>query len=157
MHSHQSDHNIVAEIQAELRKRGYRASSNREKVLEVLNKAEKPLTIGEIYERATKVSSKGDNQELDQSTAYRIIESLAKEAFVKVISLLEGHNRYELERGDHHHHFVCTECQAIIPVHLEAHLDNSEKQIEAEEGVTITNHSLEFFGICKSCKLNPSL
>lgn len=152
MRSHQGDHNIVGKIQAELKKRGYRASSNREKVLEVLDKAEKPLTVGEIYERAAKLISKADAQELDQSTAYRIIESLAKENFVKIISLLEGHNRYELERGDHHHHFVCTECQTIIPVHLEAHLDSSEKQIEAEEGVTITNHSLEFFGICKNCK-----
>lgn len=116
--------------------------------------------MNEIFSRAVKALLKlegQESQELDQSTVYRIIESLAKEGFVKVISLLEGYNRYELERGDHHHHFVCTECEKILPVHLDNHLIESEKEIEEKEGVTITNHSLEFFGICKSCKLNPSL
>ncbi len=153
--------NIVNDIQTELKKRGYRTSANRDKVLKVLDKTDKPLTVGEIYERALKISPLNDIQELDQSTAYRTIESLAKEGFVKVISLLEGYNRYELERGDHHHHFVCMECQDIIPIHLGNHLKESEKKIEQkieqEQGVTITSHSLEFFGICKSCKLNPSL
>lgn len=153
--------NIVNEIQTKLKQKGYRASLNRGFILQVLDKAERPLTIGEIYERASSLhvkyykSHKLNESKFDQSTAYRIIENLGKEGFVKIISLLEGYNRYELERGDHHHHFVCVECQVITPVHLKNHLSESEEMIEQETGATITNHSLEFFGVCRSCKLNP--
>ncbi len=140
---------IIAEIKSELKNRGYRSSANREAILNVLDKADRPLTVGEIYEHFGRDKKIKD---LDQSTAYRIIETLAKEGFVKFISLLEGYNRYELERGDHHHHFVCTNCQDITPIHLDSHLTDSEKQIEKEQDVVITHHSLEFFGICKNCK-----
>ncbi len=149
--------NIIKQIQQNLKDKGYRSSANRELVLEVLDNADRPLVIADIYERVSRLADKTSSDKLDQSTVYRIIELLSKEGFVKVVSLLEGYNRYELERGEqhHHHHFVCTECAGITPVHFDEQLDSSEKQIEKEEGVTITSHSLEFFGVCKSCKLNP--
>jgi Fe2+ or Zn2+ uptake regulation protein len=146
---------LVKSILAELKKRGYRSSINRESIITVLNKAEKPLTVSDIYERVDRASSKKDAQEIDQSTVYRIIESLTKEGFVKVINLLEGNNRYELERGDHHHHLVCTECEDITPIHMGSHLKETEHDIEKSTGYDITSHSLEFFGICPNCKVNP--
>ncbi len=148
---------IIKQIQQNLKNKGFRSSVNRELVLKVLDKADRPLVISDIYERVLKLADKTNSENLDQSTAYRIIEMLCKEGFVKVVSLLEGYNRYELERGEqhHHHHFVCTECQSITPVHFDEQLAAGERQIEKEEGVTITSHSLEFFGLCKSCKLNP--
>jgi Fur family ferric uptake transcriptional regulator len=148
---------IIKQIQQNLKDKGYRSSANRELVLKVLDKADRPLVISDIYERVAKLADKTSDDKVDQSTVYRIIEILSKEGYVKVVSLLEGFNRYELERGEqhHHHHFVCTECESITPVHFDEQLAASERQIEKEEGVTITSHSLEFFGVCKSCKLNP--
>ena len=146
---------IVQTIQKELQQKGYRFSKNRDVILRVLDKADKPLTVNEIYDAAVKMVKDPVKQKLDLSTAYRIIEALCKEGFIKIISLLEGHNRYELERGDHHHHLVCTECQVIQPIHLDDHLIDSEKKIEEEKGFTVMSHSLEFFGVCRGCKINP--
>jgi Fe2+ or Zn2+ uptake regulation protein len=86
-----------------------------------------------------------------ETTVYRNIEMLAKEGFIKVISLLEGHNRYELDRGDHHHHLVCTNCDKIVPVEMEEHLTETEHKLEKQHNFKITSHSLEFFGICSQC------
>ncbi|MFW5702415.1 MAG: Fur family transcriptional regulator [Candidatus Dojkabacteria bacterium] len=141
----------VIDIKRSLKDKGYRASGNRDNILQVLDKAEKPLTLNEIHERALALDSENSEQEVNHSTVYRTIESLAKEGFIKVISLLEGHNRYELERGDHHHHLVCTECSEILPVHIGEHLEETEKNIEQTTGYKRTSHSLEFFGICTKC------
>lgn len=152
-----ADEVTINDIQQLLKERGYREASHRTDVLHVLDRAEKPLTGVEIINRVAKRQHRTKSDKAVETTIYRNIDLLAKEGFVKVISLLDGHSRYELERGDHHHHLVCTECEEILPVHMQGgdHLEETESELEREHKFKITSHSLEFFGVCADCQVNP--
>ncbi len=128
-----------------LRAKGFRATPGRMRLLELLEKADEPLSIRDILKRA-----KSDL--LDQVTLYRALESFSKSGIVRRVDLNNGIARYEYGLGKHHDHLVCTGCGAVEDVekcavsNLEASVVKSSRRF-----TSIYSHNLEFFGSCKSC------
>lgn len=87
---------------------------------------------------------------LDQVTVYRILEKLVAAELVRVIDFGEHKKRYELNL-DHHHHLVCTQCQRVIALE-DCDVNSMAQATASAHGFLITRHSLEFFGLCKSCQ-----
>lgn len=52
----------------------------------------------------------------------------------------------------HHHHIVCRTCGKIENV--EACILGELEKMLAQKGYTDLSHSLEFFGVCESCRVN---
>ena len=50
-----------------------------------------------------------------------------------------------------HPHLVCTECKKIMDPSLSALADVTQ-ELTQETGFRITNHRLDFFGICPECQ-----
>jgi Fur family transcriptional regulator, ferric uptake regulator len=73
----------------------------------------------------------------------------------------DDRSRYELAIGPqgarHHHHLVCTQCGKIIDytdfiddeVEL---LTRTEKGLSQKYNFIITNHTIQFFGLCQECQ-----
>ncbi len=61
--------------------------------------------------------------------------------------------RYQIidpQEKHEHHHLVCQICGDVIDVQ-EDMLELLEERVFLTKGFTVTNHRVQFFGICKKC------
>lgn len=113
-------------------------------LLDIFKHAKKPLSVNEIFAMLK-------NHKADKVTLYRNVESLAKVGVLKQIRLKDRQAYYELIERNHHHHLICKQCGKIKDI-SNCNLDDLNKKVLSMTGFsTITEHSLEFFGICASC------
>lgn len=132
------------DIANQLKTKNLRLTDCRVQVMECLQRADKPLDVAGVL--AT-VNQKEPS--FDQATVYRTLDTLVSSGLVKEVDFREGKLRYEIE-GEHHHHLVCTKCGRVQPIH-EACLSIKEKNILKKYKFKVTEHHLEFFGMCEDC------
>ena len=131
---------------AMLRESGYKATPSRLSLLQILAKADAPISIPDII--------KESQERLTQATLYRALDSLTEVGIVRRIDVGHAHAHYELEvcEKHHHHHLICKMCGKIEDVELCEVRDISTATLKhSKEFSTIQGHSLEFFGVCKKC------
>ncbi len=121
-----------------------------------LTKVRKAI-IGILYESGCILSSSDIMLKLrvrqirpNRSTMYRELVFLVQNDIVKKNTI--AHKDYFELPDDHHHHLVCVGCNSIQKVVIGNHLRQHERKIEKENGFEIINHSLEFYGLCRSCR-----
>lgn len=125
-----------------IRDAGEKATGARVAVLSALARFHEPISI-----KALGKSVKGH----DTSTLYRTLETLVAAGLAKKVAIDPSEALYEATIGrPHHHHIVCTSCGLIEAVDVCAPLP-SKKSLSAKGFSAITDHNLEFFGICSSC------
>ena len=127
-----------------LRDAGFKATTQRLLLLDVLSREGRPLTVSEIKERLRVV---------DQVTIYRALEAMAQKDLVRKVDTKHAYTHYELvATRKHHHHAICVLCgkiedvDACLPKGLEQDVLKSLKGFSEIQG-----HSLEFIGRCKQC------
>ncbi len=92
-----------------------------------------------------------EHPEIGLATVYRTLDMLVELGVVAKHDLGDGRARYELSSpGRHHHHLICHECGRIIELQ-EGSLHQMERKLEGEHDFTITDHRLEFYGVCGEC------
>ena len=128
-----------------IREKGGRVTQVRKAIIETLAHSSCLMSQADLQ------STLGTNSiHPNRSTLFRELVFLVRHAIV-VKNTISGVDYFEIPH-DHHHHLVCLGCKSIHKVHMDNHLTKQEKQIEAQNKFTITNHSLEFYGYCKNCK-----
>ena len=116
---------------------GLKCTAQRRQVIDILNKADAPLTVENIFERSSDISL---------STVYRIVERLAEKGIVTKNTIRDSDKfYYELADNKHRHYAICLGCGGmkyvdICPVH--------DLKID---GFTVTGHKLEIYGYCDKC------
>ena len=125
-----------------------RYTTNRRKLIGILQEATKPITINQILE---------SNSDLAQSSVYRNLAVLEQAGLVVRIITNEDHAHYELAEHilDHHHHIICSPCGEILDFHLSAKiekaLEESLQKIADDFGFSIDRHRLDLLGTCGDC------
>lgn len=128
----------------ELREVNLSVTPARISAMQFFEKNDKPFDALSLTESLAK-------EGVDRVTAFRILNAFVEKGILRKLEFLEGKARYELtSRGDHHH-FICKSCGTVIDIE-DTIIPKFENTLEKKYGFTITNHSLEFFGICESCK-----
>lgn len=130
-----------------LKREGLKNTKHRNAILEVIENSNQPINAEQIF-----FELKGNDISINLSSVYRILESLvSKNLLIK--SNMTGSNKalYELNRCEHTHYLICSNCKKMFPVDG-CPLEEYERQIEAKTGFQITGHKLEINGICKDCK-----
>ena len=94
------------------------------------------------------------------TTIYRTLEILVQMGLVFKFDFGDGRARYELAEGPkvirHHHHLVCTSCGRVsdytdfIDEEVEL-LNQTEKGLSKKFNFKITNHLIQFYGVCNKC------
>ncbi|HEX9722647.1 MAG TPA: transcriptional repressor [Candidatus Paceibacterota bacterium] len=125
-----------------LREQGHRVTKVRREMVAMLEGAKVPLAAADILKKLDGVN---------KTTVYRELEFLVEQNIAQEVEFGDKKKRYEIS-DKHHHHVVCVECKQVEDVDLQADLDGVEKKIAKQKGYKIINHSLEFFGLCSSCK-----
>jgi Fe2+ or Zn2+ uptake regulation protein len=128
-----------------LREGGYKATQSRLSLLQVLAKADKPLSIASIVKEV--------GSSVNQATLYRAVEALADVGIIRRIDMQHPHMHYELAGGKkHHHHLICKKCGRIEDVE-NCDVTEIEHAVlkKSKHFSVIQTHSLEFFGLCIKC------
>lgn len=140
--------NNLQDIKDLLGAQGHFWTRARSAVLGVLTTHRNPLRAEEIH-RALRGSR------INLSSVYRALRLFHTLRIVRRVELGEGVARYELadDYRAHHHHLVCDACGRIEDV-AACPVDEADfkRQIRRRNGFAVRSHTLELFGLCRSCQ-----
>lgn len=124
-------------------------TKQRSLVLDVLSECDMPIPAEQIF-----LQVKQWDESISLSTVYRILDIFkAKNLVVKSTSSLENKAVFQLNRSEHKHYLLCTECKLVLPIE-KCPMNLLQEQIQLNTGFQITGHSLEIYGKCQSCQVN---
>ena len=121
-----------------LKEKGIKITKPREKVLNILTKSSKPLSLNEIHQKI---------EDVDFASVFRNIKLFNEIGLVAGIRMGDRKTRYELITAKHYHHIICSNCGKIERLDV-CFLSKIEKLTEFK----IENHHMEFIGLCPKCK-----
>ena len=123
---------------------GLKVTPTRLAILSVFSSDCKPINAEYVFGQLKK-------KDINLVTIYRTLASLEKGNILKRVDIHKDSAHYELAEH-HHHHIVCTDC-GIVEGFDECDIKSLSKNVlgKSAKFKVINQHSLEFFGVCKSC------
>jgi len=140
---------------------GCKMTASREIIINVLSRQSEHPSAEEIYIKVHKL-----NPSVGLTTIYRTLELLVQKGLIYKFDFGDGRSRYELvensDASEHHHHLICTNCNMVINytdfIDKEVELLNTtETQLEKKYNFKITNHLIQFYGLCNTCSKKGDL
>ena len=131
---------------ATLKEKGFRLTNVRKNLVEIFTNTKVPLSIQELMGKLEKQGLMAN-----KTTIYREIYFLMEQDIVAEIDFGDRRKRYESAHAEHHHHLICLKCSKVIDITLTSELKKEEQRLAKQNNFKITNHSLEFFGLCSQC------
>ena len=131
----------------QLRLRKIKVTENRQKVLLRFLSKKNPWTLNSLFE------SLNNEAPCELSSIFRALADLEKAEILEKFTLPGDRQTYYslVSRHGHHHHIICQDCGQIS--HLDFCLPTKWMgKLESTSGFQITEHHLEFKGLCASCK-----
>ena len=123
-----------------------RNTSQRDAIRHVIVQADRPLSTGEIFDRA-----RNRIPQLGIATVYRTLKSLKEEGSIREVDLPGQSSRWELSNKDHHHHFLCRTCDKLFEIEgCPVDLGNL-----LPPGYAMEEHSILLEGKCRDCQVRP--
>lgn len=124
----------------ELRKAGLKVTLPRVKILQILESSEQHhMSAEDVYKSLMEAG-----EDVGLATVYRVLTQFEGAGLVVRHNFDGGHSVFELARGDHHDHMVCTDTGAVIEFHNEE-IERLQDAIAAEHGYEIVGHSLVLY------------
>jgi len=125
---------------SELKKLGLKVTHPRIRILEMLgSEGVRHLSAEDLYRRLL-----ADGEDIGLATVYRVLTQFEAAGLVEKHNFEGGTAVYELDRGQHHDHMVCVETGKVIEF-SNAEIERLQKQIAAEHGYDIEDHSLVLY------------
>lgn len=132
----------LSAIVTTLKENGYRLTSPRQRVLDLLLEAHRPMSAQEVFELA--------KRDMDLATVYRVINLFLGLGLARKTGFGTGSALYEIVGEEHHHHVICRQCGRMEEIEG-CLLESLEKELSRKKRFTIMGHTLEFYGICHDC------
>ncbi|MFI6144634.1 Fur family transcriptional regulator [Streptomyces sp. NPDC051109] len=135
----------MSDLLGRLRERGWRLTSQRRVVAEVLDGEHVHLTADEVHARAVERLP-----EISRATVYNALGELVTLGEVVELSTDGRAKRYDPNARHPHHHLVCSRCGTIRDVHPTGDLMTG---LPADErfGFTVSKVEVTYRGLCPSC------
>ncbi|MET9362320.1 Fur family transcriptional regulator [Streptomyces sp. NPDC006632] len=135
----------MSDLLERLRGRGWRMTSQRRVVAEVLNGDHVHLTADEVHGRAAELLP-----EISRATVYNTLGELVSLGEVMELSTDGRAKRYDPNAHRPHHHLVCSGCGTIRDVHPGG--DRlADLPTEERFGFTLSRAEVTYRGLCPSC------
>ena len=124
----------------ELKKAGLKITLPRVKILHTLeNVSKRHMTAEDVYQ-----SLRDAGEDVGIATVYRVLTQFEAAGLVERHNFDSGPAVYELDRGEHHDHMVCTETGTVIEFH-HADIEALQEKIVDEKGYQLVGHSLVLY------------
>lgn len=136
------------EIIETLRRKGFRLTSARKHVIEVLYRHHDYVGAYDIHHL---LEAEGIHTGI--SSVYRVLEVLQSLNLLQQEEFGQGGIRYRLQRSPQHHshQLICSRCGRTEELG-ECPLSQWARRLEEDSGYAIQEHWLRFFGLCPTCK-----
>jgi Fur family ferric uptake transcriptional regulator len=119
-----------------------RKTRQRDALWETIERAERPLSVGELLEGASRRV-----EGLGVATVYRAIGALLEARAIEAVEIPGEPTRYERSNKGHHHHFQCEKCDRVFDI--AGCLENLRKL--APPRFRVKEHAVTLYGLCASC------
>jgi Fur family ferric uptake transcriptional regulator len=124
----------------ELKKVGLKVTLPRIKILQILeNNVARHMTAEDIYQ-----SLRDADEDVGIATVYRVLTQFEAAGLIERHNFDSGPAVYELDRGEHHDHMVCTESGKVIEFHNHD-IEDLQKAIAEKNGYELVGHSLVLY------------
>lgn len=125
---------------------GCKATPQRMSILQAIDGMPSQFTPQELYEHLQQT-----HPDIGLVTVYRTLKLLTQSGMVCRMAQNGRAQSYASHPQEHHHHLVCTGCNKVVDI-AACSLKNMEKQLARETGFAISDHHLEFTGLCRRCQ-----
>ena len=119
-----------------------RNTRQRSAIRDAIAQADRPLLPQEVL-----VAAQHDVPGLGIATVYRNLKVLVEDGELQTVKLPGENPRFELLGRQHHHHFLCRQCQRVFDVHA----CPGDMRSLAPQGFLVEDHDLTLYGRCKDC------
>jgi Fur family ferric uptake transcriptional regulator len=124
----------------ELKKAGLKVTLPRVKILQILeNVVDRHMTAEDIYQ-----ALRDAEEDVGIATVYRVLTQFETAGLIERHNFDNGPAVYELDRGEHHDHMVCTETGKVIEFH-DAEIEKIQERIASQNGYDLVGHSLVLY------------
>ncbi len=131
----------------QLRSVGLKVTHPRMRILTLLEESSKVhLSAEEVYRMLI-----DQEEEIGLATVYRVLTQFEQAGILKRHNFETGHSVFELDRGEHHDHLLCTKCGKVEEFH-DSDIEKLQQKIADDHAFDIVDHSLTLYGICNQCK-----
>ncbi len=125
---------------------GQRITPQRDLIAGVLERATRPISAQELYERVGLIE-KG----IGRATVFRTLQSLQEAGIVQHVSLAGNQAGYLLcASSGHHHHLVCTHCGRVEDLE-EDEVAPFLARVERDHRFSADHASFNIYGSCAEC------
>ena len=131
---------------SKLREQKFRITPQRLAVLKILALSERHPSVEEIHYQV-----KTNFPTTSLATVYKTVTLLKQLNEVLELGFSDIGNRYDGNKPYSHPHVICTECGAVIDLDLDV-MSNISKEMAKNTGYNITDHRLDFYGVCPECQ-----
>src|SRR5579872_7224685 len=128
-----------------LKKAGLKITIPRVKILQILENAQlHHLSAEDVYRELL-----DSGEDIGLATVYRVLTQFEEAGLVIKHHFEGGQSVFEIDHGKHHDHLVCVKCNKVEEF-IDHEIEKRQEQIAKNAGYTITDHSLNIYGICAS-------
>jgi Fur family ferric uptake transcriptional regulator len=131
---------------AKLQSLGYRLTSSRKTVIDILATARQSLTAAELYRLGRE-----RQKHLGLVSVYRTLDKLEEHGLVQRVHRPDGCHAYMSALEGHQHLLLCESCGRVEVFHGDD-LKEFSRRLEGKSGFEIHEHWLQFFGLCSQCR-----
>jgi Fur family ferric uptake transcriptional regulator len=135
--------NLFAE---RLHQHGYRLTPARQAVIHTLLATGGHLSADTLAEAVRETAP-----QVGRMTVYRTLDLLSNLGLVRPVYQGTGAAHYILVDNGHHHHLVCSGCNAVIEFD-ECVLAEIERVVGERFQFEVWGHLVEFYGRCQQCR-----
>ena len=128
-----------------LRGHGLKITKPRTAILDVLHRNDHGLDAEQIRSLVEE-----DSLYIDLSTVYRTLDTFVSKGIVSKFDLGDKKYNYKIKHHNHSHKIECEVCGDSFE--LDCPMNMVEEMISKETGFYLTNHRIEFKGVCKNCQ-----
>lgn len=141
---------ISDQYREELKKRGFRLTSQREIIIRILiENSGKHCSVNDLRELA-----QAEDPTIGIATIYRTVNLLSRLGLLNLINMEEGFYRFELPGQKMHFHVYCRICGKVIHMEDETGKEAMVRKWVEEEAFHFLPQTLEIAAICDECHRN---
>lgn len=139
---------VIESLKSIIKQKGMKYTEQRAVILQLLVDVDDHLSAEEVHEI---IKKEHPEHNIGIATIYRTLNFLEEVELISSISFGKDGKKYEENNKVHHDHLICTEC-GTIEEFVDENIEQRQEQIAKDHGFSITDHTLQIYGICSKCQ-----
>lgn len=131
----------LTSIEARCAEKGMRMTEQRRTIARVLNEADDPPDVEELYRRCAKLDDR-----ISISTVYRTVKLFEDSGIIERHDFREGRARFEQISDAHHDHLINLRTGEVIEFQSEE-IERLQAEVARKLGYKLIDHRLELYAV----------